>query len=103
MIDNFINKIAKAKNPYLIAEIGINHNGDISLAKEMIVAAKENGANCVKFQSFIADKYISEYATKLLEQEISEGMKFRLLGVGVSGFGHLEMRQDSQQMRLEGF
>tara|TARA_Y100001970_G_scaffold273192_1_gene371031 strand:- start:4401 stop:5495 length:1095 start_codon:yes stop_codon:yes gene_type:complete len=46
---------------------------------------------------------ISEYATKLLEQEISEGMKFRLLGVGVSGFGHLEMRQDSQQMRLEGF
>ena len=30
---------------------------------------------------------ISEYATKLLEQEISEGMKFRLLGVGVSGFG----------------
>ena len=46
---------------------------------------------------------ISEYATRLLEYEITEGIKFRLLGVGVSGFGHLEMRQDNQQMRLEGF
>ena len=46
---------------------------------------------------------ISEYATRLLEYEISEDIKFRLLGVGVSGFGHLEMRQDNQQMRLEGF
>ncbi|MFL2756172.1 MAG: DNA polymerase IV [Dehalococcoidia bacterium] len=46
---------------------------------------------------------ISEYATRLLEYEIDEDIKFRLLGVGVSGFGHLEMRQDNQQMRLEGF
>lgn len=38
--------------PYIIAEIGANHNGDMDLAKKMIVAAKESGADCVKFQSW---------------------------------------------------
>ena len=36
--------------PYLIAEIGINHNGDIKLAKKLIDASKETGFDAVKFQ-----------------------------------------------------
>jgi len=39
---------------YLIAEIGFNHNGDIELAKDMIHAASESGADAVKFQTFRA-------------------------------------------------
>ena len=35
---------------YIIAEIGINHNGNIEIAKKLIDAAKESGANAVKFQ-----------------------------------------------------
>ena len=35
---------------YIIAEIGINHNGDIELAKQMISSAKNCGADAVKFQ-----------------------------------------------------
>jgi len=38
----------------IIAEIGQNHNGDMELAKELISAAKENGASCAKFQLFDA-------------------------------------------------
>ena len=38
--------------PYLIAEIGVNHNGSIDLAKQMIDSAKASGADCVKFQAF---------------------------------------------------
>ena len=38
--------------PYVIAEIGANHNGDMDLAKKMIDVAKECGADCVKFQSW---------------------------------------------------
>lgn len=36
--------------PYIIAEIGANHNGDIELAKKMIEEIKNSGADCVKFQ-----------------------------------------------------
>ncbi len=38
------------KKPYLIAEIGINHNGDINIAKNLIKNAKETGFDAVKFQ-----------------------------------------------------
>lgn len=40
------------KYPYIVAEIGGNHNGDIALAKKMVLSAKENGADCVKFQMY---------------------------------------------------
>ncbi|TDE51306.1 N-acetylneuraminate synthase family protein [Flavobacterium sp. GT3P67] len=39
-------------SPYIIAEIGANHNGDITLAKKLIDSAKECGADAVKFQSW---------------------------------------------------
>ena len=69
MKNNFIQKILSNKEPYLIAEIGINHNGNLNLAKKMIKSAKLNGAHCVKFQKFIADDYISRYAQKARYQK----------------------------------
>ena len=36
--------------PYCIAEVGINHNGSLKLAKEMIEVAKDSGADAVKFK-----------------------------------------------------
>ena len=49
MIKN-IGVINFKKTPYIIAEIGINHNGYISLAKKMILESKKAGADAVKFQ-----------------------------------------------------
>ena len=43
-------KKLKLKKPFLIAEIGINHNGSIKLAKKMIDLAKNIGFDAVKFQ-----------------------------------------------------
>ena len=49
--NNFKNTFLSKKNkPYYIAEIGINHNGRLSLAKKMIKKSKECGADAVKFQ-----------------------------------------------------
>lgn len=45
--------------PYVIAEIGSNHNGDMELAKKLIREAKEAGADCVKFQSWSKDSIFS--------------------------------------------
>ena len=45
-----INSSKMLKKPYLIAEIGINHNGDIKIAKELINNAVIAGFDAVKFQ-----------------------------------------------------
>ena len=53
--------------PYVIAELGANHNGDMKVAKKLILEAKEAGADCVKFQSWTKDsvfakkKYVDNY------------------------------------------
>ena len=52
--------ICEYKKPYIIAEIGSNHNGDMELAKKMIDEAKRCGADCVKFQSWSKDTIFSE-------------------------------------------
>ncbi|PJZ70052.1 N-acetyl neuraminic (sialic) acid synthetase [Leptospira perolatii] len=44
--------------PFLIAEIGLNHNGDEEIGKRTIQAAKRAGANAVKFQSYITEEFI---------------------------------------------
>ncbi len=47
---------------YVIAEIGVNHNGSLDLALESIDKAKECGANAVKFQTFKTNKLVSKKA-----------------------------------------
>lgn len=51
-------------NTLIIAEAGVNHNGDVKLAKEMIKEAKKAGADYIKFQTFIPEKLVSRYAAK---------------------------------------
>ncbi|MCV6610681.1 MAG: N-acetylneuraminate synthase family protein [Amphritea sp.] len=58
-------KIENFSKPYLIAELGSNHNGDMELAKKLILQAKEAGADCVKFQSWSKD---SIFARKKYEE-----------------------------------
>lgn len=52
------------KRTYIIAEAGVNHNGDIKIAKELILKAKKVGADCVKFQTFKTESLISADAPK---------------------------------------
>jgi N,N'-diacetyllegionaminate synthase len=48
----------------VIAEVGVNHNGSIHLAKKMIDVAADCGVDYVKFQTFKAEKLVSRYAEK---------------------------------------
>jgi len=52
------------KKTFIIAEAGVNHNGNLELAKKMIDVAVKAGADAVKFQTFKAEKMVSRYAQK---------------------------------------
>ena len=49
---------------YIIAEAGVNHNGRLDLAKELCLAAKNAGADCVKFQTWQTEKIITRHVAQ---------------------------------------
>lgn len=52
------------RHTFIIAEAGVNHNGDIGLACRLVDAAKEAGADCVKFQTYVTDNDTSRLCEK---------------------------------------
>lgn len=54
---------------YIIAEAGVNHNGSLETAKLMVDSAKEAGADCIKFQTFVAKNIASKNAVKAEYQQ----------------------------------
>jgi len=58
----------KTKKVYIIAEIGVNHNGQLSVAKKLIKSAKKCGADAVKFQTFRSESLVVPTAKKTTYQ-----------------------------------
>ena len=58
---------------FIIAEAGVNHNGSIKLAKQLIDAAVESGADAVKFQTFKTENLVSKTAEKAEYQKKTTG------------------------------
>ena len=54
---------------FVIAEIGVNHNGSVKIAKKLILSAKNNNADAVKFQSFNADRLAFKHTPKVKYQK----------------------------------
>ena len=52
--------VLNEKETYVIAEGGLNHNGDVGIAKELIDAAKKCGANAIKFQTYKTENFVRE-------------------------------------------
>lgn len=57
-LNNYI--VGHGCSPFITAEAGINHNGEIQKALEMIKVAKESGADAIKFQTFKASEFIGD-------------------------------------------
>jgi N,N'-diacetyllegionaminate synthase len=58
----------------IIAEVGVNHNGKLTLAKQLVRTAKECGADVVKFQTFHIDRMVSKYTQMAEYQKTNTGM-----------------------------
>jgi len=63
----------RKKPIFIIAEAGVNHNGNIDYAKELVDAAKEAGADAVKFQTFKPEALVSKHAQKAEYQKKTTG------------------------------
>lgn len=79
---------------FVIAEAGVNHNGDLSLAKQLVDLAAEAGADAVKFQTFKAEAVVTKEAPKADYQ-------LRTTGAQESQFDMLRRLELSQEAHLQ--
>ena len=61
--------------PFIVGEVGVNHNGDLKKAIKMIDVAKDAGCHAVKFQTFKADEIVED--KKLNFTYFSKGKKIK--------------------------
>ncbi|MFA5942625.1 MAG: N-acetylneuraminate synthase family protein [Candidatus Paceibacterota bacterium] len=73
----FIGKRAIGDNEpaYIVAEAGVNHNGSLARAKELIRKAAEAGADAIKFQTYKADKLVTKTAPRFWDWKGEEKKK----------------------------
>lgn len=92
------------KKVYIIAEIGVNHNGDINLAKKMIDKAVESGVDAVKFQTFKAENLVTynakqaEYQIKNLNKQTSQYEMLKKLELTYEEFKELKIYCDDKNI-----
>ncbi|MBZ9607792.1 N-acetylneuraminate synthase [Clostridium estertheticum] len=86
--------IGDGNSTFIIAEAGVNHNGDINIAKDMVDKAVFAGADAIKFQTFITEKLVTGYA------EMAEYQKDNI-GKSDSQFNMLKKLELSRESFIE--
>ena len=90
---------------FIISEIGVNHNGDIDLAKQMIKASKEAGADAVKFQTFTAKSLVSKATPKVEYQKETTNEKeshYEMIqSLEMSKEDHIPLIEYCKDLRIE--
>ena len=92
----------------IIAEAGVNHNGDMDSAKKLIDVAAEAGVDYVKFQSFTADKLVSKDAKKAIYQRKNmndgdESQYNMLKNLELSHLDHLQLIEYCNDKNIKFF
>ena len=96
------------KKPYFIAEAGVNHEGDLELAKKLIISAKNSGADAIKFQSYKASTLTTKNAPRFWDYDkeiIKNGSQFDSYSA-LDSFGekeHLKLKQICDEHNIEFF
>lgn len=89
---------------YVIAEAGVNHNGDLRLAKSLIDQAQRAGADAVKFQSFITEELVTTRAPKAAYQKettaLNESQLAMLKKLELSFAQQKELKQYADQLGI---
>jgi sialic acid synthase SpsE len=89
--------------PLVVAEAGVNHNGNLNVAKKLILQAKRVGADAIKFQTFSAEKLVSDSAESVKYQRASTGESYQLpmlRGLELSDRSHEELRDYCEEQEI---
>lgn len=86
-----------SKPVVIIAEAGVNHNGDINIAMKMIEVAAASGVDYIKFQTFKTEKLVTADAPKAAYQEIQTGIEGSQFGM----LKKLELDENAHVMLME--
>jgi N-acetylneuraminate synthase len=86
---------------YLIAEGGVNHNGDIEIAKRLIDEAKAAAADAIKFQSFTADSIATKDCPKASYQSKEAGSQRAMLSrLEIDAKGLVELSKYAKRRKI---
>jgi len=89
-------------NLYLIAELGINHNGSMKIAKELIDAATSSGFDAVKFQKRTIDKvYTKEFLDSARESPWGATQRDQKMGIEFNREQYQEIKQYCQEKKVD--
>ena len=89
---------------FIIAEIGVNHNGDVNVAEELVRTAKQCGADAVKFQSFDSSELVSPSAKKAAYQVKGSGAGSQLemlRKLELSKADHFRLKETCDRVGIE--
>lgn len=97
-------KIGGGAPCFVVAEAGVNHNGDLAKARQLIDIAKESGADAVKFQAFRAETLVTKTASKAKYQKETTDQnesQFEMLKKLELNFGaHVELKTYCDQIGI---
>ena len=89
----------------IIAEAGVNHNGSLEMAKEMARAAKECGADIVKYQTAVPELVVSRFAEKAAYQkqttDAAESQLDMIRKLHFSFDGHRELKEYCDKIGIQ--
>lgn len=90
---------------YVIAEAGVNHNGDIKLAEKLIKVASESGADAIKFQAWKAENLVTYNAPlAIYQKENTSGFSNQyemLKELELNENDHMYLKSKSEEMNIE--